>query len=181
MLRREAIEIDDDSAAGHLAVWCDANRLEQVLINLIGNAIDAMRGAPVRRLGLCVSRCGSPRGASAAEAASDLPSGSEGWVRIDVLDTGSGLDDHLLGRLFEPFFTSKPSGAGLGLGLVISRDIVREFGGEIDAAPRLEGGARFSVRLPVAPVARPAARSARVMPTAAGVLARVPPQETHEA
>lgn len=138
-LRKEGVEVVNRCAAGQLHAWCDANRLEQVLINLIGNAIDAMAAAPVRTLTLqaVAEQAGTP---------------TERWVRIDVLDTGSGFSEHTEGQLFEPFFTTKAGGAGLGLGLAISRDIVREFHGELEAANRPEGGARFSLRLPAAPM-----------------------------
>ncbi len=177
VLRRENIALDDRSGVGRLAVWCDANRLEQVLVNLIGNAIDAMHGAPVRRLTLRANRSGAGPGMLAAADGEAVPPACPpalAWVCIDVIDSGSGLDETVRARLFEPFFTSKPSGAGLGLGLVISRDIVREFGGEIDATPLPEGGSCFSVRLPVAPAAP--------MPTnTLGTLnVSEPPQETHD-
>ena len=166
VLRGEGIQLDDRSAVDRLAVWCDANRLEQVLVNLIGNAIDAMRGAQKRQLTLCATHVcvvGEVRQAARAAGARASASPEGDWVRLDVSDTGTGLDEAVRARLFEPFFTSKPSGAGLGLGLVISRDIVREFGGEIEGASRPRGGACFSVRLPVAP-ATPA--SSVSMPTA---------------
>ena len=75
-------------------------------------------------------------------------------MRHPGLATLQGMLDGELAsqRLFEPFFTTKAGGAGLGLGLAISRDIVREFHGEIEAANRPEGGARFSLRLPAAPM-----------------------------
>lgn len=138
-LRKQGVAVDNRCVPGQLHAWCDANRLEQVLINLIGNAIDAMADAPERTLTL-----------QAQVEPADLP--ETRWVRIDVLDTGSGLCELASQRLFEPFFTTKAGGAGLGLGLAISRDIVREFHGEIEAANRPEGGARFSLRLPAAPM-----------------------------
>jgi two-component system C4-dicarboxylate transport sensor histidine kinase DctB len=97
----------------HLRVCGDLNRLEQVLVNLANNALDAMRDQAVKVLTISV-----------------LP--AEGIrVRVRVEDTGAGLPDALLARLFEPFFTTKASGEGLGLGLVISSHIVREFGGQL--------------------------------------------------
>jgi C4-dicarboxylate-specific signal transduction histidine kinase len=137
-LRNECIELVNHCAPGQVEAWCDANRLEQVLINLIGNALDAMETAPVKRLTLHAIFDEDTEG-----HAIPLP------VRIEVLDTGAGLDDETLSRLFEPFFTTKPSGVGLGLGLVISRDIMREFGGDIEAFNRPEGGARFCLYLPM--------------------------------
>lgn len=139
-LRKHEVTVVNRCGAERLAAWCDPNRLEQVLINLIGNAIDAMSAAPVRTLTLeAVVEPGS----------GDATRGPR--VRIDVIDTGPGLCEAVREHLFEPFFTTKASGKGLGLGLLISRDIVREFHGDIEAVNRPDGGARFSVRLPMGP------------------------------
>ena len=108
--------------------------LRQVLINLIRNAGDAMADSPTKTLTL------------AAATTAD-------GVELSIADTGCGLPEG--GALFEPFFTTKPPGEGLGLGLAISRDIVREFGGDLRADKRPEGGARFSLHLPAAPKEQP--------------------------
>jgi two-component system C4-dicarboxylate transport sensor histidine kinase DctB len=68
---------------------------------------------------------------------------------LSVADTGHGIRPDILGRLFEPFVTSKPAGAGLGLGLVISEQLVRGAGGALRAANRDEGGAIFTIDLPL--------------------------------
>lgn len=122
--------------------WCDQNRLEQVLVNLIGNAIDAMADQEAPRVLSLRSR---------VLAAS-------GRVTIEVCDTGPGVNLALRERVFEPFFTTKPAGVGLGLGLAISRDIAREFGGDLtlEARPAVSGAAGdentcFTVWLPVPP------------------------------
>ncbi|MDY0748267.1 ATP-binding protein [Paucibacter sp. R3-3] len=113
-----------------LRVLCDGNRLEQVLVNLFGNAIDAMHGEPQRLL-------------TVGAAASD-----DGRVRVVVDDTGRGMSENLLPRLFEPFFTTKPAGEGLGLGLVISSKIIHDFGGTLHAQRNNGGGMRFEFDLP---------------------------------
>ena len=113
-----------------LRVRAEANRLEQVLVNLFGNAIDAMAQEPERRLRVQA-----------------LPH-EGGRVLVRVQDSGAGLSKGLLPRLFEPFFTTKPAGEGLGLGLVISSKIVHEFGGTL-RAHRLEHGMRFEFDLAV--------------------------------
>ena len=105
-------------------------RLQQVLVNLISNAADAVEGAADRRITL------------SAQAEGD-------WVILRVRDRGPGVPPLIADRIFDPFFTTKGMGAGLGLGLSISANIVRDFGGTIacrDAAP----GAEFCVRLPIA-------------------------------
>jgi two-component system C4-dicarboxylate transport sensor histidine kinase DctB len=129
-IRSEEVALSNHCPEGHTLAWCDPNRLEQVIVNLIGNALDAMREVTVKTLSL-----------------SALPTG-DGWIRLTVSDTGSGIPEHLLPRLFEPFFTTKPVGIGLGLGLSISQDIVREFHGLLSAENMAEGGARFVLLLP---------------------------------
>jgi C4-dicarboxylate-specific signal transduction histidine kinase len=167
-LRKEQVQLlnlaEPAAGAARVLAWCDPNRLEQVLINLIGNALDAMKETPERVLHLSAGVGGalSPSQAVAravAQAAAEqegeaLPpelGRSEVWVRVQ--DSGSGFSPAQHARLFEPFFSTKEAGAGLGLGLAISRDIVRAFGGDIEAhSPAPDGrGACFTVRLPAAP------------------------------
>jgi two-component system C4-dicarboxylate transport sensor histidine kinase DctB len=138
-LRNEGVQLHKDCTPGAVQAWCDPNRLEQVLINLIGNALDAMREAGVAQRQLWVSACN--------EATDQAPD----RVLIEVRDSGAGLAEDVRARLFEPFFTTKDAGVGLGLGLAISRDIVREAGGELEADNHPEGGACFKLRLPTAP------------------------------
>jgi two-component system C4-dicarboxylate transport sensor histidine kinase DctB len=111
--------------------WCDQNRLQQVLVNLIGNAIDALEDQPRREISF------------RAETQED------GRLALLVSDTGSGFSPTALAHLFEPFFTTKQPGEGLGLGLTISRDILRDFGGDLLAESTPEGGAQFVVLLPL--------------------------------
>ncbi len=124
-LRGEGVSVQLEVPEG-LMVACDGNRLEQVLVNLFGNAIDAMAGQPDKRLSV----------------ACELQPGSHGQgerVLVRVSDSGSGLDPALQPRLFEPFFTTKPAGQGLGLGLVISSKIIHEFGGSLRAVNSAQG------------------------------------------
>jgi C4-dicarboxylate-specific signal transduction histidine kinase len=72
-------------------------------------------------------------------------------VRIVVSDNGAGIPDTMRERIAEPFFTTKETGEGLGLGLAISRAIISEYGGTLDFGPREGGGTRFTVLLPAAP------------------------------
>ncbi|MEY2654814.1 MAG: hypothetical protein RLZZ524_1842 [Pseudomonadota bacterium] len=144
-LRKAGVQLDNrcTAEAALPRVWCDPNRLEQVLINLIGNAVDAMH-EPVD---------GAER--HLRIEARLAPSGDA--LLVQVMDSGPGFDAATAEHLFEPFYTTKPAGAGLGLGLAISRDIVRECGGEIEAHSPADvarpeaGGARFEIRLPLAP------------------------------
>jgi two-component system C4-dicarboxylate transport sensor histidine kinase DctB len=134
-LAKADITVINRCEAGRDIAWCDQNRLEQVLINLIRNAADAMADAAHRELLI------------------EAGPGEAGHIELSIADSGSGLPEN--GQLFEPFFTTKPAGEGLGLGLAISRDIVREFGGDLRAENRPEGGARFILQLPAAPKEKP--------------------------
>lgn len=110
----------------------DAIRLEQVLINLLNNALDAMSGQPQPRLRIDCQRRG------------------DSW-QLCVADNGGGIGGEHLEQVFEPFFTTKPVGQGLGLGLAVSYAIVRDFGGTL-AAHNDEHGAVFTLTLPAAEV-----------------------------
>jgi two-component system, NtrC family, C4-dicarboxylate transport sensor histidine kinase DctB len=115
------------------SVLADPVRLEQVLVNLLRNAVDAMHGAETRRLVV------------------DAAEGEDGW-ELRISDTGRGIQDP--DQLFVPFFTTKEQ--GLGLGLSVSYSIVRQFGGTLRGENVPGGGARFTVQLPKAQ--RPAGR-----------------------
>jgi len=125
-----------------LRVICEPNRLEQVLVNLLANALDAMQepaaSAP-RRLRISTAPVEEAEAGSAESAGPVGAAGAPGRVWVRVSDSGCGLDPALLSRLFEPFFTTKPPGQGLGLGLVISAKIVHEFGGSLRARPHADG------------------------------------------
>jgi two-component system C4-dicarboxylate transport sensor histidine kinase DctB len=127
-LRTEGVAMIEDWSEDDVEVRAEANRLEQVLVNLIVNALDAMQDAAVRRLEVSVRE-------------------REGRVSIAVRDTGQGIAPDLLPRIFEPFFTTKAPGKGLGLGLAISAGIIRDFGGSLVAANRSQGGAEFTIEL----------------------------------
>jgi two-component system C4-dicarboxylate transport sensor histidine kinase DctB len=113
---------------GDLEAVADMQRLEQVLVNLLLNALDAVAGMRERRV-MVFART------------------SLGQVSIAVRDSGSGVPDEVLARLFEPFFTTKAAGQGIGLGLAISRMITTELGGCLDVRNPPEGGAEFTVTL----------------------------------
>jgi two-component system C4-dicarboxylate transport sensor histidine kinase DctB len=124
-LSEKGIRLERRQAPEGLAVKAERNRLEQVVLNLLQNAIEALDGvhAPVIELAVQV------KGRQAT---------------IQVSDNGPGVNPAVRARLFTPFTTDKPD--GLGLGLVISRDIVAGFGGELVLEPS-SSGARFSIRL----------------------------------
>ena len=107
----------------------DAIRLEQVLMNLLRNALDAMQGKPCKRLEIRL------------EADEQL------W-RLSVIDNGGGIAEEHLNQVFDPFFTTKPVGDGLGLGLAVSFAIVHESGGRL-SVENGEAGAVFALTLPI--------------------------------
>jgi two-component system C4-dicarboxylate transport sensor histidine kinase DctB len=129
-LRSRGIEVAVDLPPPGLKVLAQRIRLEQVLVNLVQNAIEALDGVKAGTIGI---RC-------------EIESEN---VRIEIEDNGPGIAPEIMARLFVPFTTGKAR--GLGLGLVICNDIVTEFGGKLVAANRPGGGACFTVELRRAP------------------------------
>src|SRR5436190_12066908 len=130
--------IDEISIEGRLGpelptVVGDANRLEQVIVNLLSNALDALRSVnPPRRL-----------------IVDSFPDDTGGRVCVTVTDNGPGVAPEIAPRLFRPFASTKGV-RGTGLGLYISRQLVREAQGELDLVKHVQSGARFLVWLPSA-------------------------------
>jgi PAS domain S-box-containing protein len=116
--------------------------LLQVLSNLTANALDAMERAGALSITWATETVTTVR----AEVLGVVPGQ---FLRIDVADTGPGMDAGTLTRLFESFQTTKPRGQGTGLGLMISRSIVREAGGALNARSAVGQGSIFSILLPV--------------------------------
>jgi two-component system, NtrC family, C4-dicarboxylate transport sensor histidine kinase DctB len=119
-----SIEVRDD-----VQVVGDALRIEQVLINLLRNALDAAESAIRKEVKVVLSQ-------------------ETDWAVIRIRDSGSGIPDTVVARLFEPFFTTKPPGKGLGLGLAISSSIVQAMNGRLTAQNSADAGAEFALRLP---------------------------------
>ncbi|WP_168734360.1 sensor histidine kinase [Pseudothauera nasutitermitis] len=125
--RDAGVEIVRQIAAGAWTAGSEI-RLEQVVVNLLNNALDAVGSQPGARVELVVQRAAR--------------------VRIEVRDNGPGFAAGQIGQIFDPFYTTKPVGEGLGLGLSITYGIVRDWGGSIRAANRAGGGAEMVVLLP---------------------------------
>jgi signal transduction histidine kinase len=124
------VKVRKDIASGLPTVWADGNQLQQVLVNLINNAKQAMaEQAGERHLTLSVHAVSPAR------------------VRIQVADTGPGIPPETLGKVFDPFVTTKSDGTGLGLS--ISYGIIREHGGTLTAESPPGHGATFTIELPV--------------------------------
>jgi two-component system NtrC family sensor kinase len=128
---REASVSLQASVAEGLSLEGDPNQLQQVLVNLLLNAIQASEAGGEVRI--------------EAEAIGDEQ------VEIRVIDGGSGIDPRIMDKLFDPFFTTKPVGEGSGLGLSISLGIVEHHGGRLHLQPGPSGGVAAIVRLPVRP------------------------------
>jgi two-component system, cell cycle sensor histidine kinase and response regulator CckA len=140
MLRRlvdEDIALVIEESPGLAAVRADRGQLEQVLVNLVINARDAItQGGEIRIR------------ASSAGAADGLPDGS--YVVLEVADNGSGMAPETKARIFEPFFTTKEQGKGTGLGLATVYGIVEQAGGKVTVDSEVGRGTTFRVYLPAA-------------------------------
>jgi two-component system C4-dicarboxylate transport sensor histidine kinase DctB len=128
-MRRHGIALERAGIGDGLAVRAERVRLEQVLVNLLQNAIEALEQTPGPRIWIRAVR-------------------DADQVAIEVGDNGPGLPDSVMAALYTPFVTTKPR--GLGLGLVISRDIVADFGGTLSVQTGPGRGACFTIRLPEA-------------------------------
>jgi len=128
--RRLGVSIELDISAAPLGVIGTRIQIEQVMLNLVRNAFDAMRGKPVAERTVAIRAM----------------SAGEGGVIIAVRDAGVGLSPDVAQQIFEPFFTTKSE--GMGMGLAISRSIVEAHGGRIRATPNGTRGTTFVVELP---------------------------------
>jgi C4-dicarboxylate-specific signal transduction histidine kinase len=131
-LRLRAIDVDLDLCPDELVVHGNPIQLEQVFINLLTNARDALTEVPEARKKIRI--------VSSLEA---------DRIRIVFEDTGPGIPAEIAKRVFDPFFTTKEVGTGTGLGLSITYSIVKEHGGEISLSRTPGGGATFIVEMPV--------------------------------
>jgi len=133
-LREQQCQLNYSGSATTPKVLAEAIRLEQVLVNLLSNALDAVQNTPQPRIDIIVSA-----------------KNSELW--IEVRDNGVGISAAQLADIFDPFYTNRESGEGLGLGLSISYNIVQDFGGQIRVTSEPGTGSCFSVILKIAEVA----------------------------
>lgn len=141
-IRKADVEVFTDFPEDDYRVYADDQQLHQVFLNLVLNAISAMKQAPVRRLSIRLypsrahfSRQGQP-------TLFDMP-----CVKLVVSDTGCGIPKENVDQLFMPFYTTKDDGCGLGLSVV--HGIVREHGGEIDVESVVGSGTSFTVTFPL--------------------------------
>lgn len=143
-VEQQGVIVRERLPPGPILIDADAGQIRQVLLNLLLNALDALPNG-----GEIVVKVDAPD-----EGANDI----DRWATIRIADSGAGVPDEILDRVFEPFVTTKETGTGLGL--PICRRIVTEHGGEIVAVNRPEGGAEFIIRLPCRAVAAPLGQAA---------------------
>lgn len=147
----ENVEVVFDAHPPVEWVCADASQLEQVLLNLAANARDAMPLGGRLSIGLRMVDLNEDDAKREAWARPGR------WVRIDVTDTGLGMDEATVGRIFEPFFTTKDLGKGTGLGLSVVLGVVQQHGGLVHVHSRLGHGTSFEIYLPAVPTPEPAA------------------------
>lgn len=140
-LAGKAVQIQLNIDANLWLVRADPSQLEQVIINLVANARDAMPNGGY----ITITADNIPDGSECVEAGR-RPAGP--CVRLVVSDTGMGMGDEVLQHLFEPFFTTKPPGEGTGLGLATCYGIISQNGGSIGVHSSVGGGAIFTILLP---------------------------------
>lgn len=128
LLRQASVQPEADLPAEPVMTVFDSRQIEQVLINLIQNAVQAMPSGGSLRIGLTVS---------------------DDRALLTVADTGVGISPESIGRVFDPFYTTKSEGDGTGLGLSVTYGIISQHGGEIWASSERDRGTTFSIRLPI--------------------------------
>jgi two-component system, NtrC family, sensor kinase len=156
-LQLHGIELESDLSSEPTVVLGDRYELQQVLLNLVTNAVQAVSGlepGKPRRITLATSR-------------------SNGEAMLCVRDTGPGVPPHLVPYLFTPFFTTKGPGEGTGLGLSLSYGLVKAHGGVLEYQAPPDGGAEFKVTLPLFESDAPAAELPRLVQNGRGPRRRI--------
>ncbi len=131
-------------------IWIDADQIKQVVMNMVVNAQQAVE----EKGNITIRTRQVPHRRAADQSGPLLP-----MIEISIVDTGCGISEQNLRRIFDPFFTSKDVGKGTGLGLSVSHGIVEAHGGAIDVQSRVGEGSTFRVFLPLAPAAQSKSKS----------------------
>ena len=127
-IQSENIQIELSGLDHSLEVMAGDIRLQQVFVNIVSNALDSMKSCQQKLLSITVFE-------------------QEDKVLTEISDTGSGIPEALIGQVFDPFYSTKPVGEGMGLGLSLTYGIVDQFGGKIKIKNRESGGTTFTVIL----------------------------------
>src|SRR5690606_4236002 len=123
----QKLELKTELAADIPEINVNPDQLQQVFLNLLLNARDAVEG----------------------DGSVTIRSYFDGENAVtEIIDSGSGIDEAVLKNVFDPFFTTKPAGSGTGLGLAVCYGIITAHGGNIDAAKHIGGGSAFTIKLP---------------------------------
>jgi signal transduction histidine kinase/ActR/RegA family two-component response regulator len=129
-IEKQGVLITHHTAEGTPEIWMKVNNIQQVFLNLIGNALDALKDREKKEIHVDIRREGE-------------------FVPVTVADTGCGISPENIQKIFDPFFTTKPAGDGTGLGLSVCRGIIKEHGGEISCESKIGVGTRFKILLPI--------------------------------
>jgi PAS domain S-box-containing protein len=130
--RKQHVELQQNFSDNIPAFDADKNRLEQALLNIVVNALDAM-----------------PEGGTLSVSTAVTTQAEMDYLRIEFRDNGSGMTADETGKIFDPFFTTKPVGQGTGLGLSVTYEIIRSHGGEIKVISEKGDGSTFHVLIPL--------------------------------
>jgi len=139
------ITVSMDLCKSPVFVPADPVKIDQILVNLIRNSIDAMENSQKKELAIRLFT-------------------EENSAKLHISDSGHGIDPETMAQLFEPFFTTKNAGDGMGLGLFITSRIIDEIGGSIKATDNLHGGATFIIHLPLDQACKPDCSNRKVTP-----------------
>ena len=142
VLRKDQIKLQLDIAEALPLIRCRRQQIQQILMNLVTNARDALNEHA------CSSEDRDRRRITIR--ASSLVRDARVWIRISVEDRAGGIPEDIRARLFDPFFTTKPRDQGTGLGLSVSHGIASEHGGELTLETEVGVGTTFSLLLPSA-------------------------------
>ena len=130
-IEKDGVTFNVTTSSGCPDVSVNAGNIQQIFLNLIGNALDAMQDTKTRSIDVHIDQ------------------DPHGFVRVRVKDTGSGMPKDIQEKIFDPFYTTKPVGKGTGLGLFVSRGMIEKHGGAIECGSEAGKGSVFTVRLPV--------------------------------
>jgi signal transduction histidine kinase len=129
------VEVETHLAEGLPLVACDQSQMQQVALNLLMNAAEATQAKTERRVKVSTNS-------------------GDGMVRLVVADNGEGIPPENLAKIFHPFFTTKPEGKGVGLGLAVTYGIIEAHGGDVEVVSKVGEGTTFTISLPLEPAQR---------------------------